>query len=270
MTRTDNTTVPDYARMGRLDGRNFVVLGAGQGMGRQTCHALRQSGASVFCVDRDAGLAGDIAAEVNGIAWACDATKRADSERLFREAETRMGKLNGVVDIIGMGLWAPLIDMGDAMWDDSHDIVLRHAFYAMQHGAQALKRAGGGNMVFIASVAGLNSSPWHAAYGAFKAGLMSLVRSAAVEWGPFNIRVNAVAPGAVWTPRISARLGEEGYRRASENAPLRRIAQPANIAAAVLFLCTDMSECITGHTIIADDGVQAKFPYPDPPDAKKS
>jgi NAD(P)-dependent dehydrogenase (short-subunit alcohol dehydrogenase family) len=265
VTKTDDTAVPDYRAMARLDGRQFVVLGAGQGIGRQCAHALTQAGARVFCVDRNAELAQDIAAEVGGIGHACDATRRAESERLFAEAEKQMGRIDGLVDIIGQGLWASLDAMDDKTWDDSHDIVLRHAFYAMQYGSKAMRRAGGGSMVFISSIAGFDSSPWHAAYGAFKAGLMSMVRSAAFEFGPHNIRVNAVAPGAVWTPRISARLGEAGRRMMEENAPLRRIALPANIASAVLFFCSDLSDAITGNTIIADDGVHVNWPYPEAP-----
>jgi NAD(P)-dependent dehydrogenase (short-subunit alcohol dehydrogenase family) len=99
-------------------------------------------------------------------------------------------------------------------------------------------------------------------YGAAKAGLISLVRSAAVELGPAGVRVNAVAPGVVWTPRVSEILGEAGRRRQSENAPLRRVALPADIAACVLFLVSDLAVYVTGQTLPVDGGVSVKFPYP--------
>jgi NAD(P)-dependent dehydrogenase (short-subunit alcohol dehydrogenase family) len=111
-------------------------------------------------------------------------------------------------------------------------------------------------------VSGLTSAPQHAAYGAFKAALMSLVRSGAVELGPHGVRVNAVAPGVVWTPRVSAYLGEEGRSRNAANAPLRRVALPADIAAAILFLASDLSAYVTGQTLVVDGGVGVKFPYP--------
>jgi NAD(P)-dependent dehydrogenase (short-subunit alcohol dehydrogenase family) len=116
--------------------------------------------------------------------------------------------------------------------------------------------------VFVASVSGLTSAPLHAAYGAAKAGLMSLVRSAAVELGPRGVRVNAVAPGAVWTPRVAGLLGEEGRRRNTENAPLGRMAEPADIASALLFLASPLSSYVTGQTLVVDGGVTVKFPYP--------
>jgi NAD(P)-dependent dehydrogenase (short-subunit alcohol dehydrogenase family) len=123
---------------------------------------------------------------------------------------------------------------------------------------------GGGSMVFVASVSGLQSAPMHSAYGVAKAGLMSLVRSAAVELGPRNIRVNAVAPGVVWTPRVSGYLGEEGRQKNAENAPLRRVALPADIASAILFLTSDLSSYVTGQTLVVDGGVTAKFGWPMP------
>jgi NAD(P)-dependent dehydrogenase (short-subunit alcohol dehydrogenase family) len=262
MARTDDTPVPDYPGHLRLDGRGVVVLGAGQGIGRQTAHALASVGARVFCVDVVPELAADVAQEINGIAASADCTQRADMERCFNDAAGALGTIDGVVDIIGMATFADLPDITDELWAWHHDIVLRHAWLAMQYGSRAMADNGRGFMVFVASVSGITSAPHHAAYGAFKAGLMSLVRSAAVELGPKGVRVNAVAPGVVWTPRISAYLGDEGRQRNVENTPLRRVAQPADIAGAILFLCSDLAAYVTGHTLVVDGGVGAKFPYP--------
>jgi NAD(P)-dependent dehydrogenase (short-subunit alcohol dehydrogenase family) len=179
----------------------------------------------------------------------------------LRDAEQALGGIDGVVDIIGMARYADLVETTDDDWNWHFDIVLRHAFLAMQHAGRAM-RAHGGVMVFVASVSGLTSAPRHAAYGAAKAGLMSLVRTGAVELGPYAIRVNAVAPGVVWTPRVSAFLGEEGRERNVANTPLRRVAQPADIASALLFLVSDLAACVTGQTLVVDCGVGAKFPYP--------
>jgi NAD(P)-dependent dehydrogenase (short-subunit alcohol dehydrogenase family) len=261
VTRTDDTPVPDYPGLLRLDGRRFVVIGAGQGIGRQASHALASVGARLMTVDVDADLAADIAAEVGAEAFVGDAIDRDDSERLFSDAVSRLGGVDGVVDIIGMARYSLLTELSDEEWDWHFDIVLRHAFLAMQHGGRVMER-GGGVMVFVASVSGITSAPRHSAYGAAKAGLMSLVRTGAVEMGPSRIRVNAVAPGVVWTPRVSAFLGEEGRTMNTDNTPLRRVAQPADIAAAILFLASDLSSYVTGQTLVVDGGVGAKFPYP--------
>jgi NAD(P)-dependent dehydrogenase (short-subunit alcohol dehydrogenase family) len=264
MTRTDDSEVPDYQGKLRLDDRNLVLIGAGQGIGRQAAHALTQSGAQVFCVDKDPDLADDIAAEIRGIPWSGDATQRAEAERLFADAAKQMGRIDGIVDIVGMAQYANLVDVTDEQWDWHFDIVLRHAYLAIQLGGRAMAATGGGAMAFVASVSGLTSAPLHAAYGAAKAGLIGLVKSAAVELGPSGIRVNAVAPGVVWTPRVSGYLGEEGRERNAANAPLRRVALPADIAAALLFVMSDLASYVTGQTLVVDGGVSAKFPYPLP------
>ena len=262
MTRADDTLVPDYPSLLRLDGRRFVVIGAGQGIGRQAAHALASTGARLFCIDVDADLAGEIAQEVGGVAGVGDATQRADAERLFDEATTALGGLDGIVDIVGMARFEDLVSLTDEDWDWHFDICIRHAFLATQVGGRALAASGGGAIVFVASVSGITSAPRHAAYGAAKAGLMSLVRTAAVELGPSGVRVNAVAPGVVWTPRVSGYLGDEGRMRNEANTPLRRVAQPADIASGILFLASDLAGYVTGQTLVVDGGVGAKFPYP--------
>jgi NAD(P)-dependent dehydrogenase (short-subunit alcohol dehydrogenase family) len=261
VTRTDDSDVPDYQGRLRLDGRGVVLIGAGQGIGRQAAHALSTAGAQVFCVDLDEGLAKDIAVEVGGIPWSGDATQRPDAERLFADASAGLGRIDGVVDIVGMAHYAKLVDLTDDEWNWHHDIVLRHAYLAMQLGGRAMADTGGA-MCFVASVSGITSAPLHAAYGAAKAGLMALVKSAAVEFGPSGIRVNAVAPGVVWTPRVSAFLGDDGRTRNAANAPLRRVALPSDIASAILFLMSDLAGYVTGQTLVVDGGVGAKFPYP--------
>jgi NAD(P)-dependent dehydrogenase (short-subunit alcohol dehydrogenase family) len=262
MTRTDDTEVPDYHARLRLDGKRIVVIGAGQGIGRQASHALAQSGGRLFCVDIDEGLAADIATEVGGVPWSGDATTRAGAEQLFADAQGDLERIDGVVDIIGMARYAQLVDLTDEDWNWHHDIVLRHAYLAIQLGGRAMAASGGGAMAFVASVSGITGAPLHAAYGAAKAGLMALVRSAAVELGPSGIRVNAVAPGVVWTPRVSGFLGEEGRQRNNANTPLRRVALPADIASALLFLMSDLAAYVNGQTLVVDGGVGAKFPYP--------
>ncbi len=193
MTRTDSTTVPDYGSLLRLDGRNVIVIGAGQGIGRQAAHAVASVGGHPLCVDLDGDLANDVAEETGGMAWVGDATSPADADRLFTDAAER-GRIDGVVDIIGMSRYGPLVDISDDDWEWHFDIVLRHARYAMQRGGKAMAASGGGSMVFVASVSGLSGAAWHAAYGAAKAGLISLVKSAAVELGPSGVRVQRGRP----------------------------------------------------------------------------
>ncbi len=262
----DDTPVPDYPGLLRLDARSFVVLGAGQGIGRQAAGALAAAGARVACVDVERDRAERVAGEVGGVALTGDMTDRDDVERVVEGTIEAFGGLDGIVDVIGMARYASLLEVTDDEWAWHFDIVLRHAQLTVQHGGRRLAERGG-VMVFVASASGITSAPRHGAYGAAKAALMSLVRTAAVELGPSGVRVNAVAPGVVWTPRVSALLGDEGEARNRANTPLRRVAQPADIAAAVLFLCSDLAGYVTGQTLVVDGGVGAKFPYPMAEDA---
>src|SRR5262245_11308558 len=261
MSTADRSPVPDYPALVRLDGRGFVVVGAGQGIGRQAAHALAAAGARLVCVDVDRDRADAVAAEVGGTAWSGDVRSRDAVERLIADAGRTLGRLDGVVDIVGEARYGALLECSDDDWDWNFGMVLRHAYLTAQLAGRAMVDRGG-VMVFVASVSGLTGAPRHAAYGAAKAGLMSLVRTVAVELGPRGVRANAVAPGAVWTPRVAALLGEEGKARSAENAPLRRIGTPSDIASAILFLASDLSAYVTGQTLVVDGGVSAKFPYP--------
>jgi NAD(P)-dependent dehydrogenase (short-subunit alcohol dehydrogenase family) len=264
VTRADDSAVPDYGGLLRLDGRRFVVAGAGQGIGRQTTHALANMGAQVVCVDIIGERAEDVAKEVGGLPWTGDMRRKDDVERMVADAQAQLGGIDGLVDIIGISRYSSLLDAGDDEWAYHYENDLQHAWLLMRAAGRAMRDGGGGAMAFVASVSGITSAPMHAAYGAAKAGLMSLVRTGAVELGPLGIRVNAVAPGVVWTPRVSAYLGEEGRRRNSENAPLRRVAQPSDIAGCLLFLVSDLAGYVNGQTLSCDGGVGAKFPYPMP------
>lgn len=260
MTSTDDTPVPDYQNLLRLDGRRFVVVGAGQGIGRQASHALGSAGAKLVCVDNRDDLAKEIADEVGGIPFVADATDRDDADKTIATAVSELGGIDGLVDIVGMARYVDAVETSDEDWNWTFDIVLKHAFVFSQAAAKAM--TDGGSMVFVASVSGISSAPRHAAYGSAKAALMSWVRSLAVELGPQKIRVNAVAPGVVWTPRISQFLGEKGRKLQSDNSPLGRVAEPADIAAGILFLSSDLASYVTGQTLVVDGGVGVKFPYP--------
>src|ERR1700758_5511460 len=128
MTETD----VDYLKMLELKGRGFVVLGAGQGIGAASAEALAQAGATVLCVDNDEGRAKAIAREVKGHACCADVLKRADMERIFREAQIRLGAVTGIIDIVGIARLKPLAAFDDAAWSEQFDQVVRHAFLTLQ------------------------------------------------------------------------------------------------------------------------------------------
>jgi NAD(P)-dependent dehydrogenase (short-subunit alcohol dehydrogenase family) len=250
----------------RLTGRNAVILGAGGlGIGRQASHALSQAGANLVCVEKTDELAERITAEVGGTPLVADITDRHAIELLFTEIDRIFdGRLDVLIDIVGVSAFAPLLEMDDATWHQAHDLVLRHAFMAAQLAGRRMVASGGGAMVFIGSASGLTASPLHAAYGAMKAGLMQLVKTAAQELGPHGVRVNAVAPGPVWTGRVATLLGPERRKPLDDVTPLGHIALPCDIASVLLFLASDLSRHVSGQTISVDGGALVATPFPDP------
>lgn len=255
---SDPDAVPDYARMLRLDGRRFVVLGSGPGLGRQAAHALRANGARVACIDRAPGRADRVASEVSGIGIRADATVREDLEAALGRAEDELSGIDGLVDVIGGNRQQSLLDASDQDWQTVFDLSFRPAVLAVQLGGRAIARAGGGTMAFVSSSLAFTSLPSNAAYSAAKSALCSLVRSAAVEFGPLGIRVNAVAPSIIATPVWFERLGQEVAHRqmtaAARATPTRRVNSPADVAGALLFLSSELSGNISGEIISISGG----------------
>jgi NAD(P)-dependent dehydrogenase (short-subunit alcohol dehydrogenase family) len=260
-----DAATPDYGALLRLDGRGFAVLGAGNGMGRQTAIALASQGARVLCVDVDRDRAERVAAEVGGVAHVADVTRSDDVCGVVDTASRELGRLDGVADVIGLHVVGALIDLSDDDWDFCLDICARQAFHVVRHAGRALAASGGGTIVFVSSLSGLTSSPYTGTYGAAKAALTSLVKTAAVELRDREVRVNAVAPGLIATPRSAERAGRPAAELATGS--LSALGAPSDIASAILFLSSDLSRYVTGQTIVVDGGAMVRFPFdvPAPP-----
>lgn len=259
----DNTPVPDYRKMLSLDGKVFIVLGAGHGIGRQSAHALAQAGAKVVCVGRRAAPTEAVAAQVNGHAFVGSATSREDVQRLRDETLARFGRIDGLVDILGQPLHRALTETTDEDWDWQFEVGVRHVFLAAQLIGPAIARSGGGSMVFVSSTSGTAISHQRAAYAASKAALEQFVRAAAVEFGPMRVRVNAVAPGLVRTPRVNSTMKPEALAWAAAHYPLGEIGTPPEIASVILFLACGLSSHINGQTVLAEGGSLSRSPVYD-------
>lgn len=257
------TLQTDFLSLLRLDGCGFVVLGAGQGIGEQAAHALAQAGARVLCVDRDELLARTIAETVRGVPCAADVTSRADMERIFATAKREFGRVHGVVDIIGVAEIKPLSQVTDESWAQQFDIVLRHALLAIQVGGEMMAADGGGTIAFVGSMSGERAVPNQTAYAVSKAALHHLVRCAGAEYARREVRINAVAPGYVRTPRLNQRLSEDAWTAIGKVIPMGRPATPAEIAGPMLFLASGLSAHMTGEVIAVDGGAGVMAAFPD-------
>jgi 3-oxoacyl-[acyl-carrier protein] reductase len=257
----------DEATFFALDGKKALIIGGGQGMGESSAGFLARAGADVALVDSLAERAERVAAMVSGLGRAGvpimgDVLDDAQIPRIVSEAENRLGGLDVMVSIVGAAAWGSLLDTTAAIWDQQMALNLRYFFLTCREVAQTMIRRGaGGAIVGIASVDGQRASPMRGAYGAAKAGLISLVQTMAVEWAPHNIRVNAIAPGHIVTPRLyDTPQRVEGY--ANSLIPLRRRGETGDIGRAALFLASDMARYITGTTLDVDGGLLAANLFP--------
>jgi 3alpha(or 20beta)-hydroxysteroid dehydrogenase len=246
--------VIDHLAQSNLLNRGFVLLGAGGGgIGPAVARALAGAGAQVLCVDVSEAEARRTAESIGGEAIAADIRKRSDVEAVFARAKQLFGsRFHGVVDIVAVGMVAPIEACDDDALDWQFGIVFRHALLALQYATPLLAESGGGSFTFVGSRAGLRPIPNQAVYGSMKAALHHLVKTAAMELGPHNIRVNAVSPGFVMTTRLKQALSPGDWGKVAATNPLRRMAEPDDIAKAILFMCSPLASYVTGNIMVLD------------------
>jgi NAD(P)-dependent dehydrogenase (short-subunit alcohol dehydrogenase family) len=241
-----------------LEGRNAIVLGGGQGMGESTALLLAEVGCNVAVLDLELDRAERVAAAVKekgprGLALRVDALNDAGLQETITRADRELGGLDAMATIIGMAGWSRALDMTPQTWDADHRRNLRYFFFAAQAAARCMiARRKPGSIACVASVDGVRSAPFHASYGAAKAGLVNLVRTLAVEWAQEGIRVNAVAPGSIVTPRIPLRSAAD--EKLFGRVPMGRRGTTDDIGKALLFFLSNLSPYVSGQTLAVDGG----------------
>jgi len=249
-----------------LSGRCGLIVGGGQGIGRATALLLSESGADVVVLDAVSERAESVAREINGRggraeAVVADVTDPAQAARAVASANEAFEGLDFVANIVGLSSWASLLEVDDETWERDFAINLKQHLYVARSAARCwIDARQPGVLCLVASASGLFAAPRHGAYGAAKAGVLSFVRTAAEEWWPHGIRVNAVVPGAVRTPRIEASWADGSVPRPADDL-LDCMALPEDIAGAIFYLVSDLSKKVTGQSIVVDGGWTTRFPY---------
>ena len=241
-----------------------LVTGAASGIGRATALLLAESGAHVAIVDKDGVGAAALADQINAaggraVAIVADAGREAEVLAAVAEAEASLGVIRVLVNNVGIGERRPMLDIPIEDWRNVIDINLTSAFLFSQRVARRMVDEGvSGSMVSIASVAGETGILNRSSYVASKHGVVGLTKTLALELAPHNIRVNAVSPGMVAT-NLTAKLLSDPARAAQTNSlhPLNRVAQPNEIADAVVFLASARSSFTTGTVLVVDGGFLA-------------
>lgn len=243
-----------------------LVTGAGTGIGRASALALARAGARVVVSDIDAGGGKEtveaILAEGGEATFQqADVTDPAEVEALVAHAVATYGGLHCAHNNAGvLGPSAKLVDVSEAQWATVLSVNLTAVFLCMKHEITAMLASGGGSIVNTSSYSGLVAVPFASAYVASKHGVVGLTKAAAVEYGRKGIRINAVCPGTTRT-QMNEQRAESSPAMAkamTDVTPMRRLAEPAEIADSVVWLCSDASSFVNGHALPVDGGAVAQ------------
>ncbi|KMO16109.1 SDR family NAD(P)-dependent oxidoreductase [Methylobacterium platani] len=262
--------------MARFTDKAVLVTGAGSGIGRASALHFAREGAAVAVVDRDPGSVEETAALIaaeggRALALAADAGREGDVTGFLAAAEREFGRLDAIHANAGIGGGTvPFAEQSVALWEEVLRVNLIGAFLAIKHGAPLLLRHGGGAIVCTASVAGLRANAAGAAYSASKAGVISLVQTAADAFAGTGLRINAVCPGLIETGMtaglFAAARAKGKADRIGQLNPSRRAGAPEEIAAAAVFLASEDASYVNGQALAVDGGLSSTHPFvPRPP-----
>ncbi len=248
----------------RLEGKVAIVTGGGTGIGAATARRFAAEGASVIVTGRRPEPLEALAAETGGLAVPGDVADPAHAPAVVTAALERFGGLDVVVANAGVGFGGSAGEVDDERWSRTLDVNLTGPLRLVRAALPVLLERGGGSIVLVSSISGLVASTDSAAYMTSKTALIGLARSLAVDYGSRGIRANALCPGWVVTPMADAGADElaemhgitreEAFVLGTAYVPLRRPAEPEEMAACILFLASDESSYVTGSVLVADGG----------------
>jgi NAD(P)-dependent dehydrogenase (short-subunit alcohol dehydrogenase family) len=251
--------------MGRLNGKVALITGAGGGMGRVATRAFVREGARVVASDVRLAAAQETVAELDGQAVAVggDVSKEADVRQMVQAALDRFGGLNVLYNNAGIFDEADesVLTTTEAIWDRTMAINVRGIAFCCKHGIPELVRAGGGSVINIASfVALVGCSVPQDAYTASKGAVIALTKSLAVQFGPRNIRSNAICPGPIETPLMRDLLKDENKKRVRmARIPMGRFGQAEDVVNLAVYLASDESTWTNGAALVVDGGITSNY-----------
>jgi NAD(P)-dependent dehydrogenase (short-subunit alcohol dehydrogenase family) len=250
----------------RLEGKVAVITGAAQGIGRGIAQRFAQEGATVVIADiqeeRGQQTAGEIAATGATAAFVhTDVTDDGQIKRMIDTAMERFGRLDVLVNDAYWNKGGTAEDLDLADWNKAMSAMVTASFLGAKYAVPHMRAAGGGSIISISSVHGLLAAARGVVYETAKGALILLVKEMAVDFGPDNIRVNAICPGLIVHEKNAGSLESDPVRAGLQrmNYPLRRWGTPLDIANAALYLASDVASFVTGHALVVDGGMTVQL-----------
>jgi NAD(P)-dependent dehydrogenase (short-subunit alcohol dehydrogenase family) len=245
----------------KLDGRVAIVTGAAQGIGRAIAMGLGEEGAHVLVADLQEAKAMETAEQIrNGgsgsLGLRVDVSDLGDISMMVDAALGEWGTVDILVNNAGIALPTPFLDTTEEDWGRIVDVNLKSAFFCSQYVARIMVEKRRGKIVNLASTSSFVAGREEVPYAISKAGVRMLTAAAAAELAPYGINVNAIAPGLIKTPLTEKHFPslEALEARVQAKTPMGRAGTPADLVGAVVFLCSDKAEYVTGHTLVVDGG----------------
>ena len=256
--------------MARLDGKVALISGGARGQGAVEASLFAREGAKVVIGDLLEDEGKQVEAQINESGGQClfvrlDVTSQADWEQAVQATVSRFGKLNVLVNNAGVGtargpdgVAATIEELGEDQWDRVMDVNAKGVFLGTRSAIPELRKAGGGSIINISSVAGLVGGPT-TVYGASKGAVRLFTKTTAIQYAGEGIRANSVHPGVIETAMTANMLANEDQRESSiARHPLGRVGRPEEVAYGVLYLASDESSFVTGSELVIDGGLTAQ------------
>ncbi|HHF99075.1 MAG TPA: D-threitol dehydrogenase [Candidatus Aerophobetes bacterium] len=242
-----------------LEGKKSVVTGAAKGIGKSIATYFAELGSDLALVDVNEVSLKETAEEIRGkgrrvYEIVADLTSLKDIERIARESVEKLGEVDVLVNNAGVSFLNPAEKLTEEEWDKTLAVNLKGLYFLSQAIGRHMIEKRSGKIVNIASQAAVVALEGHVAYCASKAGVVAVTKVLALEWGKYNINVNAIAPTIIMTPMGKKAWSGEKGRKMLERIPLGRFGEPEEVAYTAAFLASDLSDMITGTTIMVDGG----------------